>query len=216
MGPVRSRGPVRRGPCGAVSPMTRDRRYRLTVPGRARRDDAAGRHVVLIQGLVQVPHPGDQHPGASQVTTRYTRGQSSGAATSAPAKPPHQRSAHRAAAIPRASYQQQLPAVSASAASPGPRTGRKPLLRRAGPRNRPEPWLLHVCSDVAVPPGSGRCRAVLDHEGRRTVRQIIALCGTRGYFRTLSSGLLIRGFGVRVPGGAPVLTWSYVTPGLSF
>src|SRR5690349_10095724 len=28
--------------------------------------------------------------------------------------------------------------------------------------------------------------------------------------------LLIRGFGVRVPGGAPVLTWSYVTPGLSF
>jgi hypothetical protein len=25
----------------------------------------------------------------------------------------------------------------------------------------------------------------------------------------LSSGLLIRGFGVRVPGGAPVLTWVY-------
>jgi hypothetical protein len=32
----------------------------------------------------------------------------------------------------------------------------------------------------------------------------------------LSSGLLIRGFGVQVPGGAPVLTWGYTTPGLCF
>jgi hypothetical protein len=29
----------------------------------------------------------------------------------------------------------------------------------------------------------------------------------------LSSGLLIRGFGVRVPGGAPVLTWGFTAPG---
>jgi hypothetical protein len=29
----------------------------------------------------------------------------------------------------------------------------------------------------------------------------------------LSSGLLIRGFGVRVPGGAPVLTWGFIAPG---
>jgi len=28
-----------------------------------------------------------------------------------------------------------------------------------------------------------------------------------------SSGLLIRGFGVRVPGGAPVLTWGFIAPG---
>jgi hypothetical protein len=28
----------------------------------------------------------------------------------------------------------------------------------------------------------------------------------------LSSGLLIRGFGVRVPGGAPGLTWGYSYP----
>ena len=28
-----------------------------------------------------------------------------------------------------------------------------------------------------------------------------------------SSGLLIRGFGVRVPGGAPVLTWGFTAPG---
>src|SRR5260370_20507685 len=28
-----------------------------------------------------------------------------------------------------------------------------------------------------------------------------------------SSGLLIRGFGVQVPGGAPVLTWGFTTPG---
>src|SRR5947209_1666101 len=27
------------------------------------------------------------------------------------------------------------------------------------------------------------------------------------------SGLLIRGFGVQVPGGAPVLTWGFTTPG---
>jgi hypothetical protein len=32
----------------------------------------------------------------------------------------------------------------------------------------------------------------------------------------MSSGLLIRGFGVRVPGGAPVLTWGFTTPGLFF
>jgi hypothetical protein len=31
-----------------------------------------------------------------------------------------------------------------------------------------------------------------------------------------SSGLLIRGFGVRVPGGAPVLTWGFIAPGHFF
>src|SRR3954449_6012194 len=29
----------------------------------------------------------------------------------------------------------------------------------------------------------------------------------------LSSGLLIRGFGVQVPGGAPGLTWGFIAPG---
>ena len=29
----------------------------------------------------------------------------------------------------------------------------------------------------------------------------------------LSSGLLIRGFGVQVPGGAPVMTWGFIAPG---
>ena len=33
------------------------------------------------------------------------------------------------------------------------------------------------------------------------------------FSNTLSSGLLIRGFGVRVPGGAPVLTWGFIAPG---
>ena len=32
----------------------------------------------------------------------------------------------------------------------------------------------------------------------------------------LSSGLLIRGFGVRVPGGAPVLTWGNTLPGFLY
>ena len=34
------------------------------------------------------------------------------------------------------------------------------------------------------------------------------------FSNTLSSGLLIRGFGVQVPGGAPVLTWGYARSGL--
>ena len=38
----------------------------------------------------------------------------------------------------------------------------------------------------------------------------------KAFSNTLSSGLLIRGFGVRVPGGAPVLTWGFVVPGLPF
>src|ERR1700722_13386534 len=32
----------------------------------------------------------------------------------------------------------------------------------------------------------------------------------------LSSGLLIRGFGVQVPGGAPVLTWPYSSRAIRF
>jgi hypothetical protein len=37
-------------------------------------------------------------------------------------------------------------------------------------------------------------------------------CGIDTLF-VLASGLLIRGFGVQVPGGAPVLTWGFTAPG---
>jgi hypothetical protein len=36
----------------------------------------------------------------------------------------------------------------------------------------------------------------------------------KAFSNTLSSGLLIRGLGVRVPGGAPVLTWGYARLGI--
>jgi hypothetical protein len=39
--------------------------------------------------------------------------------------------------------------------------------------------------------------------------------GQHGIFEQ-SSGLLIRGFGVQVPGGAPVLTWGFTAPGHHF
>jgi len=53
--------------------------------------------------------------------------------------------------------------------------------RRIGP----PPCLLHVCSDVAVRPGSGRYEAAAGLAGCRTARQLVALCDTRRYFRTL-------------------------------
>src|SRR5690242_14938410 len=48
-------------------------------------------------------------------------------------------------------------------------------------------------------------------------RHVLASPDTRSEGRNeCRSGLLIRGFGIRVPGGAPVLTWGYVTPGLDY
>ena len=45
-------------------------------------------------------------------------------------------------------------------------------------------------------------------------RQVPASLGISSGRRTeLSSGLLIRGFGVQVPGGAPVLTWGFTASG---
>ena len=61
--------------------------------------------------------------------------------------------------------------------------GLEAVLRRTGPESAGR--LLHVCSDVAVRPGSGRYRAAADHEGCRTVRQVVALSDTRRYLRTL-------------------------------
>jgi hypothetical protein len=46
--------------------------------------------------------------------------------------------------------------------------------------------------------------AILSRSARRSRLPDLLLC---------SSGLLIRGFGVQVPGGAPVLTWGFTTSG---
>jgi hypothetical protein len=59
----------------------------------------------------------------------------------------------------------------------------------------PSPCLLHVCSDVALLSDSARYQAAA---------------------KWAESRLLIRGFGVRVPGGAPVLTWGFIAQGHFF
>jgi hypothetical protein len=71
------------------------------------------------------------------------------------------------------------------------------------PRIGPPPRLLHVCSAVPVPFDSARYQATAES---RTERHGPAFSGTR---RTQNSGLLICGFGVRVPGGAPILNWGF-------
>src|SRR5262249_43378270 len=81
------------------------------------------------------------------------------------------------------------------------------------PGRFPCPCLLHVCSAVALPSDSARYEAAAEWADSRTKRYRQALPGST---RTLSSGLLIRGFGVQVPGGAPggpVLTWGYPRSG---
>src|SRR5712691_3580771 len=64
----------------------------------------------------------------------------------------------------------------------------------------------HVCSDVPLPFDSARYETAAKWPESRTKRHCQALSGSR---RTRNSRLLIRGFGVRVPGGAPVLTWVF-------
>jgi hypothetical protein len=94
---------------------------------------------------------------------------------------------------------------------------------------RPRPWWSRPigtdgCSMVARMP-----RYVLAPTGIRSApqipaigqndssRQVLALFDSSSR-RTIEcrSGLLIRGFGVQVPGGAPVLTWGFIAPGHFF
>jgi hypothetical protein len=79
--------------------------------------------------------------------------------------------------------------------------------------------VLRVCSDAANSPGpDGSTGTGLHHEsGRNTLTtDWPSPCELAG---TDMSGLLIRGFGVRVPGGAPVikaLNWSFLWIGAFF
>jgi hypothetical protein len=89
-----------------------------------------------------------------------------------------------------------------------PRRGLLPLRKQMPIATRR--CLLGVCSDVPVPFDSARYKAAAKYAESRTKRHHRALSGSR---RTQSNGLLIRGFAVRVPGGAPALTWCYTRSG---
>ena len=80
------------------------------------------------------------------------------------------------------------------------------------------PLRQHVCSMFArmpryAPAASGiRSAAGMRAAGQNgSCRHVLAWFGSSSRrINEQSSGLLIRGFGVRVPGGAPVLTWHYI------
>ena len=127
----------------------------------------------LLSRPSRTPTPLDQLPGPCEVHRRSTRGQSRDtgrasrrAADNRDVRAPLLRSplsfTPSCIGIPGAIYSegarhpQQLPTVS------GSRAGSAPLIRdlrrrgrRADPQDRPMPCLLHVCSNVAVRPGSG-------------------------------------------------------------
>jgi hypothetical protein len=100
----------------------------------------------------------------------------------------------------------------------------EPLVGRSPRRPRPwwsRPMTTDVCSMFArmsryAPAASGtRCELRIPSTGQNgSSRHMSARSGTRSgeKFET-SSGLLICGFGVRVPGGAPIPTWDYTTLG---
>jgi hypothetical protein len=78
----------------------------------------------------------------------------------------------------------------------------------------PVPCLLPVCSDAPVRPGSTRHSSASHLAG---CRYQMARSGITWYENNMenmfSSRLLIRWFGVQVPGGAPVLSWGYILSG---
>jgi hypothetical protein len=84
------------------------------------------------------------------------------------------------------------------------------------------PMLADGCSMVArmpwyvpTPPGirsTPRTRAAGQNGSSRPALSLFDSSSIR--ISEHSSGLLIRGFGVQVPGGAPVLTWGFTAPGL--
>jgi hypothetical protein len=71
--------------------------------------------------------------------------------------------------------------------------------------NQARPCLLGVCSDVALLSDSDRQYAASESAELRAKRRARhwPVAAER------KAALLIRGFGVRVPGGAPVLTWRF-------
>ena len=86
------------------------------------------------------------------------------------------------------------------------------------------PIRIHVCSVFVRMPRYGPAPPGIRSEARMRAtgqsgssRHVLALFDSSSRrINEQSSGLLIRGFGVQVPGGAPVLTWGFVAPGRFF
>ena len=132
--------------------------------------------------------------------------------------------------------QQESRSVSMAHAGPGPQTAPDAYtFADDAPRPVPTPsstsstqWSrpirIDVCSMFArmpryAPTASGiRSESRIPETGQNgSSRHVLALLSISSRRITKhSSGLLIRGFGVQVPGGAPVLTWGFINPGLPF
>jgi len=96
----------------------------------------------------------------------------------------------------------------------------RPRLRRLRPRWS-RPVHIDVCSMFArtpryTPAAPGIRSATPMSAGglNGSSQHVLALSDSSSRrINEQNSGLLIRGFGVRVPGGAPVLTWGFIAPG---
>jgi hypothetical protein len=194
------------------------------VPGPAQTVLSVMHDVLAHHGRVPTRRPGDQHPGQRprplpsvpgrlagpyEVYRRFSRGQSSDATASL--RPSGLTRCPRTGLL-RATRRNYPPYPHL------PRAlrrwqGLKALPRRTGPQIGRSHVLLHVCSDVPVPFDNARYETAPKWAESRTERHRQALSGSR---RTRNSGLLIRGFGVQVPGGTPVLTWGFINLRSSF
>ena len=141
-----------------------------------------------------------------------------------------------ACACPARVCQQESRSVSTAHAGPGPQTAPDaytfaddaprpaPTASSTSPTQWSRPIRIDVCSMFARMPRyglalSGTCSAArMRATGQNgSSRHVLALYDSSSRrINEQSSGLLIRGFGVQVPGGAPVLTWVFINPGHLF
>ena len=168
--------------------------------------DARRRFTSVREAVADSEDHCSEGQGTAQVQARYTAGLpkvNHGAYRKSLAQPRHQTSGPPGSG--------DLSRSSAQSRPPGSRLAWHPsagaITERIGRLGTwPSPYLLHVCSAVAVSFDSVRYQAAAKWAESRTKRHRQALSGIR---RTQNRGLLIRGFGVQVPGGAPVLTWYF-------
>jgi hypothetical protein len=102
--------------------------------------------------------------------------------------------------------------------------GLSPLRLRRPPSYWSRPMHIDVCSMFARMPryapavsgirGESRISATGQNGSSRHGLALLDSSSRR--INERRSGLLIRGFGVQVPGGAPVLTWGFIAPGRFF
>ena len=142
---------------------------------------------------------------------------------------PHARSRAAGVPAPRVCQQQESRSVSTARAGPGPQTAPDaytfvdgsplpvPTASSTSSTQWSRPIRTDVCSMFArmpryAPASSGiRSAARMRATGQNgSSRHVLALFDSSSRrINEQSSGLLIRGFGVQVPGGAPGLTWGF-------